>query len=43
MCGENWCKVRALLDDKNKRLDKAPPSTPAVVMGWSDSGSRRRI
>lgn len=35
ICGENWCKVRALLDDKNKRLDKAPPSTPAVVMGWS--------
>ncbi len=35
VCGENWCKVRALLDDKNKRLDKAPPSTPAVVMGWS--------
>ncbi len=35
VCGENWCKVRALLDDKGKRLDKATPATPAVVMGWT--------
>ncbi len=35
VCGENWCKVRALLDDKGKRMDKALPATPAVVMGWT--------
>ncbi len=33
--GENWCKVRALLDDKAKKFNNATPSTPAVVMGWS--------
>ena len=35
VCGENWCKVRALLDDKGKKMDKALPATPAVVMGWT--------
>ena len=35
VCGENWCKVRALLDDRGKKMDKATPATPAVVMGWS--------
>ncbi len=35
VCGENWCKVRALLDDRGKKMDKALPATPAVVMGWS--------
>lgn len=31
----NWCKVRAMLDDKGGKLQKAPPSTPALVMGWT--------
>ncbi len=31
----NWCKVRAMLDDKGGRLQKAPPSSPALVMGWT--------
>ena len=35
VCGENWCKVRALLDDKGKKIPNAEPSTPAVVMGWT--------
>lgn len=35
VCGENWCKVRALLDDRGKKMDKALPATPAVVMGWT--------
>ncbi len=35
ICNGNWCKVRALLDDKGKKIQSATPSTPAVVMGWS--------
>ncbi len=43
VCGENWCKVRAILDDKGGKLDKALPSTPVVIMGWSgapDAGEK---
>ncbi len=29
-------KVRAMFDDKGQRLDSAPPSTPAVVLGLND-------
>lgn len=35
VCGENWCKVRALLDDRGKKMNNATPATPAVVMGWT--------
>ena len=35
VCGEHWCKVRALLDDKGKKIPSAEPSTPAIVMGWT--------
>lgn len=35
VCGENWCKVRALLDDRGKKIASAEPSTPAIVMGWT--------
>ncbi|MBR4598166.1 MAG: translation initiation factor IF-2 [Opitutales bacterium] len=31
----NWCKVRAMLDDKGGKIQKALPSTPALVMGWT--------
>ncbi|MBO6101890.1 MAG: translation initiation factor IF-2 [Opitutales bacterium] len=31
----NWCKVRAMLDDRGGKIQKAAPSTPALVMGWS--------
>ncbi len=36
VCGETWCKVRALMDERGKRLDKAAPGTPALVLGWDD-------
>jgi len=36
VCGETWCKVRALMDEQGKRLDKAGPGTPALVLGWDD-------
>lgn len=35
VCGENWCKVRALIDDRGGRMKEASPSTPALVMGWT--------
>ncbi len=36
VCGETWCKVRALMDERGKRLEKATPGTPALVLGWDD-------
>ncbi len=35
VCGENWCKVRAMMDDRGGRMKEALPSTPALVMGWT--------
>ena len=34
-CLGNYCRVRALIDDKGKKMDKALPGTPALVMGWT--------
>ncbi|MFM7240516.1 MAG: translation initiation factor IF-2 [Opitutia bacterium] len=34
VCGETWCKVRALMDDRGNRLPQAAPGTPALVLGW---------
>ncbi|SHG56811.1 bacterial translation initiation factor 2 (bIF-2) [Thermosyntropha lipolytica DSM 11003] len=36
VCGSNMCKVRAMMDDKGRRVEKALPSMPVEVMGWSD-------
>lgn len=35
VCGEHWCKVRALMDDRGGRIQNATPATPALVMGWT--------
>ncbi|ABI68216.1 translation initiation factor IF-2 [Syntrophomonas wolfei] len=35
ICGTNWCRVRAMIDDRGKRVDKALPSMPVEIMGWS--------
>lgn len=43
VCGENWCKVRALLDDRGKKMNNATPATPAVVMGWTGRARSGRI
>lgn len=43
LCGPYFCKARAIMDDKGHNLNKAAPSTPVKVIGWSgtpDSGSR---
>ncbi len=34
VCGETWCKVRALMDDRGGRLNAAAPGAPALVLGW---------
>ena len=31
--GLKWGKVRALINDKGKNIDKAPPSTPVEILG----------
>lgn len=35
VCGANYCKVRAMLDENGKQVKAAPPSSPVRIMGWS--------
>ncbi|MGF1451708.1 MAG: translation initiation factor IF-2 [Opitutales bacterium] len=45
LCGQHYCKVRALLDENNKPIKSAGPGDPVRIVGWSgppDSGSRFR-
>lgn len=35
VCGQHYCKVRALLDDRGNRLKSVAPGNPALVLGWS--------
>lgn len=35
ICGQYWCKVRALIDSIGRRVAKALPATPVRVMGLS--------
>ncbi|MEO0055415.1 MAG: hypothetical protein RLZZ50_1362 [Verrucomicrobiota bacterium] len=46
VCGAQWCKVRAMFDDKGANLKEAPPSAPVRVIGWSgapDSGAQFKV
>jgi translation initiation factor IF-2 len=36
VCGSSFCRVRAMTDDKGRRVDVAYPSMPVEIMGWSD-------
>ncbi len=36
ICGVNWCKVRAMIDYRGQRVEKAYPSMPVEIMGWTD-------
>ena len=36
VAGTAFGRVRALIDDKGKRIQKAPPATPVMVVGFSD-------
>jgi translation initiation factor IF-2 len=33
VAGESWGKIKAMFDQRNKRIKEAPPSTPVVIMG----------
>jgi small GTP-binding protein len=35
ICGVVWGKVKAILDDKQKRIPSAGPSTPVEIVGYS--------
>jgi translation initiation factor IF-2 len=35
VCGEYYCRVRQLIDDKGKPVKEAGPSTPIRIIGWS--------
>jgi translation initiation factor IF-2 len=35
VCGQYMAKVRALIDDKGKRIKEASPSTPVKIVGFS--------
>ncbi len=37
VCGSQYCKVRAMMDDKGKPVKSAGPSTPVRLMGWSSA------
>ena len=36
IAGSMFGRVRAMVDDKGKRIQKAPPSTPVLVVGFQD-------
>jgi len=36
ICGEAYCKVKSLMNEKGNLLQKAPPATPVKVIGWSE-------
>ncbi|MGI5920617.1 MAG: translation initiation factor IF-2 [Syntrophomonadaceae bacterium] len=36
VCGINWCKVRSMTDYLGNRVEKAYPSMPVEITGWSD-------
>lgn len=36
VCGNKICRVRAMTDHRGRRVDKALPSMPVEITGWSD-------
>jgi len=46
ICGDNYCKVRAMTDHKGRRVQQAFPSMPVEITGWSDvpeAGEKIRV
>lgn len=37
VCGPSYCKVRSMLNERDEKLDKALPSTPVRIIGWSEA------
>ena len=36
VAGRTWGKVRAMFDERRQPLKEAPPSTPALTVGWRE-------
>jgi len=36
ICGNNLCRVRAMCDDRGRKVDKASPSMPVEITGWAE-------
>jgi translation initiation factor IF-2 len=46
VCGQEYCKVRSLVNDRGETVKEATPSTPVRMLGWSgapDSGAKFRV
>jgi translation initiation factor IF-2 len=37
VCGASYCKVRSMMNERDEKLDKAGPSTPVRIIGWSEA------
>lgn len=37
VCGEYYCRVRQIIDDKGQQIKQALPGTPVKITGWSDT------
>jgi len=35
VCGQAYCRIRSMVDDKGKPIKEALPSTPVKLIGWS--------
>jgi translation initiation factor IF-2 len=43
VCGAHYCKVRAMVNDRDEPIKAAPPGTPVRLLGWSgapDAGAK---
>ncbi len=46
VCGQHFCKVRALLNENGEKMKCATPATPVQILGWSgapEAGATFRI
>jgi translation initiation factor IF-2 len=46
VCGDQYCKVRAMVNDRGEAVKTATPSTPVRLLGWSgapDAGAQFRV
>jgi translation initiation factor IF-2 len=46
VCGTEYCKVRAMVDDRDQPMKAAPPGTPVRLLGWSgapEAGAKFRV
>ncbi len=46
VCGQEYCKVRSLMNERGETVKEATPSTPVRMLGWSgapESGAKFRV